>query len=145
MNTLPALPAFAAALSVLLLKATLLSALQVVARVRSREFTSPEDARLFGVAPAIRETSFVTRCGGIWRNDVENIPLFLAAALLIWGGYSLRDTPLDVLPDLTAPTVTVLVEARGMAPTEMEALVTFPIESAINGAPGVRRGGPHRT
>ena len=47
--------------------------------------------------------------------------------------------PLDVLPDLTAPTVTILVEARGMAPTEMEALVTFPIESAINGAPGVRR------
>lgn len=63
----------------------------------------------------------------------------MTAALLIWGGYSIRDTPLDVLPDLTAPTVTVLVEARGMAPTEMEALVTFPIESAINGAPGVRR------
>ncbi len=63
----------------------------------------------------------------------------MTAALLIWGGYSIRDTPLDVLPDLTAPTVTILVEARGMAPTEMEALVTFPIESAINGAPGVRR------
>ena len=63
----------------------------------------------------------------------------MTAALLIWGGYSIRDTPLDVLPDLTAPTVTVLVEARGMAPTEMEASVTVPIESAINGAPGVRR------
>jgi CzcA family heavy metal efflux pump len=47
--------------------------------------------------------------------------------------------PLDVLPDLTAPTVTILVEGRGMVPTEMEALVTLPIESAINGAPGVRR------
>lgn len=81
MNTLPALPALVAALSALLLKATLLSAVQVVARARSREFTTPEDARLFGVAPAIRETSFVVRCGNVWRNDVENIPLFLAAAL----------------------------------------------------------------
>jgi CzcA family heavy metal efflux pump len=67
------------------------------------------------------------------------IVLFLAAILLVWGGYSVRQMPLDVLPDLTAPTVTILVEARGMAPTEMEALVTLPIESAINGAPGVRR------
>jgi CzcA family heavy metal efflux pump len=67
------------------------------------------------------------------------VVLFLAAALLIWGGYSIRDIPLDVLPDLTAPTVTILVEGQGMVPTEMESLVTFPIESAINGAPGVRR------
>ncbi|MBE7542880.1 MAG: efflux RND transporter permease subunit [Bryobacteraceae bacterium] len=74
-----------------------------------------------------------------WSLDHRAVVLFMTAALLIWGGYSIRDTPLDVLPDLTAPTVTVLVEARGMAPTEMEALVTFPIESAINGAPGVRR------
>ena len=74
-----------------------------------------------------------------WSLHHRAVVLFLAATLLIWGGYSIRDTPLDVLPDLTAPTVTVLVEARGMAPTEMEALVTFPIESAINGAPGVRR------
>lgn len=81
MNTLPALPAFVVALSVLLLKATLLSAIQVAARARSREFTTPEDARLFGVAPAIRETPFVIRCGNVWRNDVENVPLFLAAAL----------------------------------------------------------------
>lgn len=65
--------------------------------------------------------------------------LFLAALLLVWGGYSIRQSPLDVLPDLTAPTVTILVEARGMAPTEMESLVTFPVESSINGAPGVRR------
>ena len=74
-----------------------------------------------------------------WSLNNRAVVIFLAAALLIWGGYSSRDTPLDVLPDLTAPTVTILVEARGMAPTEMEALVTFPIESAINGAPGVRR------
>ncbi|MBI4905158.1 MAG: efflux RND transporter permease subunit [Acidobacteria bacterium] len=74
-----------------------------------------------------------------WSLHHRAVVLFLAALLLIWGGYSVRDIPLDVLPDLTAPTVTILVEARGMAPTEMESLVTFPIESAINGAPGVRR------
>jgi len=74
-----------------------------------------------------------------WSLHHRAVVLFLAAVLLIWGGYSIRDVPLDVLPDLTAPTVTILVEARGMVPTEMESLVTFPIESAINGAPGVRR------
>src|ERR687891_1111830 len=74
-----------------------------------------------------------------WSLHHRAVVLFLAAALLVWGGYSIRDVPLDVLPDLTAPTVTILVEARGMVPTEMESLVTFPIESAINGAPGVRR------
>ncbi len=74
-----------------------------------------------------------------WSLHHRSVVLFCAAALLVWGAYSIREAPLDVLPDLTAPTVTVLVEARGMAPTEMETLVTFPIESAINGAPGVRR------
>lgn len=67
------------------------------------------------------------------------VVLFLAALLLVWGLYTAPQLPLDVLPDLTAPTVTVLVEAPGMAPEEMEALVTFPIESAMNGAAGVRR------
>jgi len=74
-----------------------------------------------------------------WSLRNRAVVLFLAAVLLLWGGYSIREIPLDVLPDLTAPTVTVLVEGPGMVPTEMEALVTFPIESAINGAPGVRR------
>jgi len=74
-----------------------------------------------------------------WSLHHRSAVLFLAATLLVWGGYSIREMPLDVLPDLTAPTVTVLVEAPGMVPPEMEALVTFPIESAINGAPGVRR------
>ncbi len=63
----------------------------------------------------------------------------LAVMLLIWGGFLAANTPVDVFPDLTAPTVTVLVEGRGMVPTEMESLVTFPIEAAMNGASGVRR------
>ena len=62
-----------------------------------------------------------------------------AGAFLAWGGVVLRQMPVDVLPDLTAPTVTVLVEGRGMVPTDMEALVTLPIEAVMNGAAGVRR------
>ena len=62
------------------------------------------------------------------RNRV--VVLAVAAAFLVWGGYVATQMPVDVLPDLTAPTVTVLVEGRGMAPTDMEALVTFPIEAA---------------
>ena len=62
-----------------------------------------------------------------------------AGAFLVWGGVVLRQMPVDVLPDLTAPTVTVLVDGQGMAPTDMEALVTLPIEAVMNGASGVRR------
>ena len=65
--------------------------------------------------------------------------LATAAAFLAWGGYVAVRMPVDVLPDLTAPTVTVLVEGHGMAPTDMEALVTFPVEAALNGSSGVRR------
>ena len=71
------------------------------------------------------------------RNRV--VVLAVAAAFLVWGGYVATRMPVDVLPNLTAPTVTVLVEGHGMAPSDMEALVTFPIEAALNGASGVRR------
>src|SRR5215467_14504297 len=74
-----------------------------------------------------------------WSLRYHVAVIALAVSFLVWGGYALRDTPLDVLPDLSAPTVTILVEGRGMAPAEMESLVTLPIESAINGVSGVRR------
>src|SRR5829696_4945270 len=74
-----------------------------------------------------------------WSLHNRTIILALAAAFMIWGGYSISKMPVDVLPDLSAPTVTILVEGPGMVPTEIESLVTFPIESALNGAAGVRR------
>jgi CzcA family heavy metal efflux pump len=74
-----------------------------------------------------------------WSLRNRIVVVALAVAFLVWGGYVITGMPLDVLPDLTAPTVTILVEGRGMVPTEMESLVTLPIESALNGASGVRR------
>jgi len=74
-----------------------------------------------------------------WSIDHHWIVIGLSALLLAAGGWTARQMPIDVFPDLTAPTVTILTEGHGMAPEEMESLVTFPLESAINGASGVRR------
>lgn len=74
-----------------------------------------------------------------WSLRHRAIVVALAAAFLLWGGWTAMRIPLDVLPDLTAPTVTILAEAPGMDPLEIESLVTFPIESSLNGAAGVRR------
>ncbi len=78
---------------------------------------------------------------GIIAWSLRHKAVVLAAALLVLllGGAATLQLPIDVFPDLTAPTVTILAEAHGMAPTELERLVTFPIETALNGAAGVRR------
>lgn len=70
----------------------------------------------------------------------NRILVLVAAVLLLVGGlYTAWHTEVDVFPDLNAPTVVVMTEAGGMAAEEVEQLVTFPIETAVNGATGVRR------
>ncbi|HET9468815.1 MAG TPA: efflux RND transporter permease subunit, partial [Vicinamibacterales bacterium] len=74
-----------------------------------------------------------------WSLAHRPVVVAMAAMFLVWGGWTASHIPLDVLPDLTAPTVTILVEAPGMDPLELEPLVTLPIESTLNGSVGVRR------
>lgn len=74
-----------------------------------------------------------------WSIDHRWLVIGLSLVLFGAGSWTAREMPIDVFPDLTAPTVTILTEGHGMAPEEMESLVTFPLESAINGASGVRR------
>jgi uncharacterized MAPEG superfamily protein len=81
MNSYPAWPAFVIALVALFAKTSATSVLQVVSRFRARTFLLPEDAAMLRVQPAASEAELVRRCGNVWRNDVENLPLFLALAL----------------------------------------------------------------
>ncbi|MEZ4963403.1 MAG: efflux RND transporter permease subunit [Saprospiraceae bacterium] len=77
----------------------------------------------------------------IIQFSLQNRLMVLAAAvlLLVWGSYTASQMEVDVFPDLTAPTVVVMTESHGMAPEEVEKLVSFPLESALNGATNVRR------
>ena len=77
----------------------------------------------------------------IVRTSLHNrlFVLAVAALLMAYGALVAWRTPVDVFPDLNKPVVTVLTEAGGMAPEEVEQLVTFPIETALNGMPGVTR------
>ena len=74
-----------------------------------------------------------------WSIKNRLIVVIGAAVLLVYGGIVALRAPVDVFPDLTAPTVTILTESHGMAPEEVEALVSLPIEAAMNGTAGVFR------
>src|SRR6188768_409087 len=65
--------------------------------------------------------------------------LAMAGILVLLGAYTVRQLPVDVFPDLNRPTVTIMTESEGYAPPEVEQLVSFPIETQMNGVPGVTR------
>jgi heavy-metal exporter, HME family len=73
------------------------------------------------------------------RTSLANRLLVVAAAvvLMLYGAFTLQQLPVDVFPDLNKPTVTLITEAGGMAPEEVEQLITFPVETAMHGMPGV--------
>ena len=79
-------------------------------------------AKLIGFS--IRHASFVVIASGL---------------LLVFAGLKLREMPVDVFPELNAPTVVIMAEAGGLAADEVESFVTFPIETAVNGLAGTRR------
>jgi CzcA family heavy metal efflux pump len=74
-----------------------------------------------------------------WSLQNRLLVMIAASALLIYGGIVTMRSLIDVFPDLTAPVVTIVTESHGLAPEEVESLVTLPIESAMNGTAGVHR------
>lgn len=74
-----------------------------------------------------------------WALQNRLIVIAISCLLLVWGSYIALNLPVDVFPDLNKPTITILTEAEGLAPEEVETQVSYPIETVMNGVPGVTR------